>query len=69
MTALVNAYYATDAVVAADTELSAWFAEANGAAQVIDFPCLAGASVARRACGKADLVGILTHFAYLSGVL
>jgi hypothetical protein len=45
--------------VAADNEVQAWIKEANGPAQVIDFPTTAS---------KATLVQVLTHFAFLTGV-
>lgn len=53
MTSLVDAYYAADADVKADTEIQAWAAEANGDAQAIDFPTSIDT--------KADLIDILTH--------
>jgi hypothetical protein len=59
MTSFVNAYYTSDAVVAKDHEVLAWFAEANGAAMVIDFPTVAN---------KPTLIQVLTHFAFLTGV-
>lgn len=62
MTTFIETYYATDSTVASDTELQSWFAEAQGAAGVLDFPC------SPNECGKRDLMEILTHFAYLTGV-
>ena len=59
MTSLVNAYYDTDVTVGNDNEVQAWFVEANGAAEVIDFP--SGAN-------KETLIQVLTHFAFLTGV-
>lgn len=61
MTAFVESYYTSDAVVKADTELQAWAKEANDDAEVIDFP----ATVTT----VAQLVDILTHFAHLSSTV
>lgn len=60
MTSFVNAYYASDATVAADHELQSWATEANGPAEALDFP----SSITT----KRILVDILTHFAHLSTV-
>lgn len=57
MAAFVGSYYTSDAEVKADTELQAWAKEANGDAEVIDFP---GAITT-----VAQLVDILTHVAHL----
>ena len=61
MTSFVDSYYANSAVLEADTELQAWFTEANTAAQAIDFPTAPVANV-------GTLVDILSHFAFLTGV-
>lgn len=58
MTAFVKSYYSSDSVVKADTELQAWANEANGDAELIDFP----SSITT----IDQLVDILTHFAHLS---
>lgn len=61
MTAFVKSYYTSDSVVKADTELQAWASEANGAAEMIDFPT---------AITTVDqLVDILTHFAHLTSTV
>lgn len=57
MTAFVKSYYASDAVVKADTELQAWVAEANGDAEAIDFPA--------EIITVEQVVDILTHIAHL----
>jgi hypothetical protein len=59
MTSFVNSYYPTSSSIAQDNELQAWFAEANGPAEVIDFP---------NAPSKATLIAVLIHFAFLTGV-
>lgn len=64
-TTFVNSYYATDSIAQADSELQAWFVEANGPARVLDFP-QCGTSSNR--CGKKVLIEVLTHFAFLTGV-
>jgi len=53
MTDFVGSYYSSDSVVAADSELKAWAKEANGQANVLDFP----SSIS----SKQALVDILTH--------
>jgi hypothetical protein len=58
-TSFVNSYYTSDAAVSADTEIQAWFMEANGPAKVLDFP---------KQCGRKSLIEVLTHFAHLTGV-
>ncbi|KAH8600906.1 lipoxygenase [Bisporella sp. PMI_857] len=58
-TTFVDSYYPAASDVEADTEVQAWFAEANGPAQVLDFPTTAS---------KPVLVEVLTHFAFLCGV-
>ncbi|PSR97770.1 lipoxygenase, partial [Coniella lustricola] len=57
MTAMVDSYYAADSDIIADQELQNWATEANGPAEVIDFP----ASIS----DKATLVAVLTHIAHL----
>lgn len=61
MTAFVKSYYTSDSVVKADTELQAWASEANGAAEMIDFPTTITT--------VDQLVDILTHFAHLSSTV
>lgn len=53
MTSFVDAYYASDLAVKADTEIATWATEANGEAEVMDFP----ASIS----SKETLVAVLTH--------
>lgn len=53
MTDFVGSYYSSDSVVATDSELQAWAKEANGPADVIDFP----SSIT----SKQALVDILSH--------
>ncbi|ROW13068.1 hypothetical protein VPNG_05958 [Cytospora leucostoma] len=54
----VASYYHSDSDVQADSELQAWAREANGPAEVIDFPeTIASADV---------LVDVLTHMAHLA---
>lgn len=54
----VASYYPSDADVEADSELQAWAREANGPAEVMDFPeAIASAEV---------LVDVLTHMAHLA---
>ncbi|GAP93054.1 putative manganese lipoxygenase [Rosellinia necatrix] len=57
----VDAYYESDAMLAYDWELQAWIEEANGPAEVIDFP---PAPLTR----VETLVDIITHIAWLGGV-
>ena len=56
----VLSYYASDATVAADVEVQNWVKEANGAAQVIDFPA--------KITTTATLIDVITHMAYLAGI-
>jgi len=58
-TTFIDTYYATADDVTKDSEVTAWFAEATGAAKVFDFPSTPS---------KEALVEILTHFAFLCGV-
>ncbi|KAI0404751.1 lipoxygenase [Xylaria palmicola] len=60
MTAFVNSYYPNDGAVARDAELQAWQRETD-AAKVYDFP--------RSIATRKGLVDILTHQAYLGGVV
>ncbi|KAH7303981.1 lipoxygenase [Stachybotrys elegans] len=60
VTAFVDATYEADDSLLTDWELQAWVAEANGPAEAIDFP--------ETISTKQDLVGILSHLAWLSGV-
>lgn len=53
VSAVVDAYYVSDADVAADEEMRAWAVETNGPAAAIDFPDTIE--------DKETLVGILTH--------
>ncbi|KAK6329935.1 hypothetical protein TWF718_003362 [Orbilia javanica] len=59
MTALVNTYYANDAAIVADNEILAWMDEANGPAEVVDFPTRATMNT------RAKLSEVLTHMAHL----
>ncbi|KAJ4417863.1 hypothetical protein N0V82_005920 [Gnomoniopsis sp. IMI 355080] len=61
MIAFVKSYYTSDSVVKSDTELQAWASEANGDAEMIDFPT----SITT----VDQLVDILTHFAHLSSTV
>lgn len=56
----IDAYYPSDASVAADWELQAWIEEANGPAQVIDF--------FPEVTTKETLIQLITHVAWLGGV-
>jgi hypothetical protein len=58
--AYVESFYPTDDLLSQDTELQAWIVEANGAAQVIDFPPAPLTS-------RTTLIDILTQMAYLTG--
>lgn len=53
MTSFVDSYYDSDSAVLADIEIQSWAAEANGEAQVYDFP--------ERFTTKEELVDALTH--------
>lgn len=59
VTSFVDSYYADDAAIAADTELTAWIAEATPA-EILDFPTQ---------MTKTTLIEIITHVAYLSSVV
>jgi hypothetical protein len=61
MTSFIDAYYASDKVIALDNELQSWVREATEKAFVIDFP-------ASPLVHKSTLVDILTHIAFLTGV-
>ena len=67
MNTFVNSYYTTNADVVGDAEVQAWFHEATTAALVIDFPW--PTTLQQIFSGKQILVEILTHFAYLTGVV
>lgn len=58
MASFVASYYPSDAAVMADAELQAWAAEANGAAEALDFPTAIPS--------RAVLVDVLTHMAHLA---
>jgi hypothetical protein len=58
----VDSYYASDAVLAADNEIQAWFVEATKNAKVYDFP-------GGKACTKDTLVDTLTHFGFIVSVV
>lgn len=60
--AYIQSYYPTDDLFAEDDELQAWVVEANGPAQVLDFPSAPLTS-------RTTLVDILTQMAYLIGVM
>lgn len=53
MTSFVASYYESDAAVLADSEIQGWAAEANGEAQVYDFPV--------SFTSREELVDALTH--------
>lgn len=57
MSAFVSSYYVDDAAIKSDHELQAWVSEANGPAQVIDFPSTLSTT--------SDLVTLLTEIARL----
>ncbi len=57
----VKSTYKSDRALAKDWELQAWVAEANDAAEVIDFPTAPLRT-------RKQLVDILTHMAWLTGV-
>lgn len=57
----VKSTYKSDEVLAKDWELQAWIAEANGPAEVIDFPTAPLKS-------RTQLADLLTHMAWLTGV-
>lgn len=61
MTSFVESFYASDAVVLADTELQAWVAEANGPAEAIDFPS--------EIATTETIIDILTHVAHLASTV
>lgn len=63
-TALIDSYYDDAAAVSADVELQAWLQEASGPAAVRDFPSTLDDNDDK----KAQVVDILTHFAYLVAV-
>ncbi|KAH8651205.1 arachidonate 8-lipoxygenase [Xylariales sp. PMI_506] len=58
ITAFVNSYYSSDAVVAADTEIQNWVAESNGPAKVIDFPS--------KISSRDTLIKVLSHINMLT---
>ncbi|TGJ81416.1 hypothetical protein E0Z10_g7349 [Xylaria hypoxylon] len=60
MTTFVNSYYASDSAVAKDSELQAWQRE-TVVAKVFDFP--------KSITSRRTLIDILTHQAYLGGVV
>ena len=60
-TSFVSYYYYNESLVSQDQELQAWVSEANGAAEVIDFPA---SPIVRR----ETIIDLLTHLAYLTGV-
>ena len=62
MRSFVATYYENDDSLANDPEVNAWVLEANGPAQVYDFP---SAPLMQR----ESLVDILTQMAYLAGVM
>ncbi|KAI1136421.1 Lipoxygenase [Hypoxylon sp. FL0543] len=62
-TSFIDSYYASDAVVNADTEVKNWFAEATNAAHVSDFPA------SNSSLTKSTLVDVLTHFAFIVSVV
>ena len=65
-TSFVDSYYATDDIIAADSELQRWFVEATNKAQVHDFPQV---MIPSQPCNKATLIDVLTHFGYIVSVV
>ena len=65
-TSFVNAYYNTDADVAADYEVQHWFVEASSKAGVIDFPAM---GTSGKPVDKATLIDVLTHFGFIVSVV
>lgn len=61
---VVDSYYESDADVAADFELQAWFSEVTANAKVHDFPQVTSDSPA----DKKVLVEVLTHFGFIVSV-
>ncbi|KAI9166385.1 Manganese lipoxygenase [Paramyrothecium foliicola] len=59
-TTFIKSIYKSDKDVLRDTELQAWLAEANGPAEVIDFP--------HEFQNRKELIDVLTHMAWLTGV-
>ncbi|WPG98342.1 Hypothetical protein R9X50_00113100 [Acrodontium crateriforme] len=59
MTSFVDSFYADDSVITGDSEIQAWWKEAQGPAKAIDFPSI---------LTKGDLVDVLTHMAHLSSI-
>jgi hypothetical protein len=57
----VNSLYESDADLEADWEIQAWIEEANGPAEVLDFPPAPLTS-------RTTLIDILSHLAWLTGV-
>ncbi|KAI1412776.1 Lipoxygenase [Hypoxylon sp. FL1857] len=63
-TSFIDSYYASDADVNADFEVRNWFAEAENAAQVYDFPASDSSFLT-----KETLVDVLTHFGFIVSVV
>ncbi|KAK6585994.1 hypothetical protein PZA11_001051 [Diplocarpon coronariae] len=63
----VDIYYPSEGLITSDFELQAWLVEASTAAQVLDFPC-APVDEVPNSCSKKEIVDLLTHLAYLTGV-
>jgi hypothetical protein len=61
MRTYVEEYYPSDDIIANDPELQAWFLEANGPAEVYDFP-------PSPLTQRETLIALLTHVAYLAGI-
>lgn len=59
-TTFINSYYTNDKAVANDRELQAWLKE-TVPGKVHDFP--------KQIQTKADIIGILTHQAYLNSIV
>lgn len=59
-TTMIKSYYTSNELVSEDYELQNWLKEANGPAEVYDFP--------NEATCTETVVEIMTHMAYLTGV-
>lgn len=60
LTEYINIYYPNPLLVLQDKELKNWVVEANGPAEVLDFP--------REILTTTDVVDVLVHMAFLSGI-
>lgn len=60
LTVYIQTYYSDEALILEDAELQNWAAEANGPAEVLDFPASFTTT--------SDLIEALVHMAFLAGV-